>query len=131
MGRLMEMVEEFQKALGIEATKERMALQPRLLDEEYLEVQEALVAGSRRQIAKELADLVYVAVGTARVYNIDLDRVLEEVHQSNMSKLGPDGKGIKRADGKFVKGPGYRAPRLSDINWRGRDREDDLPGGEE
>lgn len=120
MGRLMEMLEECHEAFEAGNGKEAAALRPRLLDEEHSEVQEALVVGSRRQIAKELADLVYVAAGTALVYNIDLDQVLEEVHKSNMSKLGPDGKAIKRADGKFLKGPGYRAPRLSDINWRGK-----------
>ena len=37
------------------------------------------------------------------------------VHQSNMSKLGPDGKPIFREDGKVLKGPNYRAPDLSGL----------------
>jgi len=120
MGRLMEMLSECHMAFEVGNGREDTVLRPRLLDEEHTEVQDALVTGSRRQIAKELADLVYVAVGTALVYNIDLDAVLEEVHKSNMSKLGPDGKAIKRADGKFLKGPRYMEPRLGDINWRGK-----------
>lgn len=35
------------------------------------------------------------------------------VHASNMSKLGEDGKPIRRDDGKILKGPNYKAPDLS------------------
>jgi hypothetical protein len=37
------------------------------------------------------------------------------VHKSNMSKLGLDGKPIKREDGKVMKGPNYTPPDLSDL----------------
>lgn len=37
------------------------------------------------------------------------------VHRSNMSKLGDDGKPIRREDGKIMKGPNYRAPDLTDL----------------
>ena len=46
-----------------------------------------------------------MAYGTAHVYGIDLDAVLDEVHASNMTKLGADGRPIRRADGKVLKGP--------------------------
>ena len=39
----------------------------------------------------------------------------DRVHQSNMSKLGADGKPIYREDGKVLKGPNYKAPDLSDL----------------
>jgi predicted HAD superfamily Cof-like phosphohydrolase len=83
-----------------------------LLDEEHIELQLALQDGDREAIAKELADLVYVTYGTALVYNIDLDEALREVHKSNMSKLGEDGKPILRADGKVLKGPNYKPPDM-------------------
>jgi predicted HAD superfamily Cof-like phosphohydrolase len=34
--------------------------------------------------------------------------VYAEVHRSNMSKLGPDGRPVRRHDGKVLKGPNYR-----------------------
>ena len=37
------------------------------------------------------------------------------VHESNMSKLGEDGKPILREDGKVLKGPNYKAPDLSHL----------------
>ena len=37
------------------------------------------------------------------------------VHLSNMSKLGEDGKPIRREDGKVLKGPNYAPPVLEDL----------------
>ena len=65
-------------------------------------------------IAKELADLLYVTYGAAYALGIDIDRAFELVHQSNMSKLGEDGKPIVRRDGKVLKGPNYFEPDLSE-----------------
>ncbi|NYH88835.1 hypothetical protein F4554_001473 [Actinopolymorpha rutila] len=59
--------------------------------------------------------MAYVIYGTACEYGIPLDAVLAEVHRSNMSKLGPDGRPILRADGKVVKGPGFSAPEIAPI----------------
>ena len=64
---------------------------------------------------KELADLVYVCYQYAENMNWFLDEALNRVHESNMSKLGEDGKPIYREDGKVLKGPGYKPPDLSDL----------------
>lgn len=60
-----------------------------------------------RALLKELADLRYVLEGTAVAMGMDIDGAYAEVHRSNMSKLGEDGKPIRRADGKALKGPNY------------------------
>lgn len=70
---------------------------------------------SREDLAKELADILYVCHWTAAKIGIDINEAFRRVHASNMSKLGPDGKPVKREDGKVLKGPGYHAPDLSDI----------------
>ena len=64
---------------------------------------------------KELADLVYVAFQYAENMEWDLEEALDRVHKSNMSKLGLDGKPIRRADGKVLKGPNYQPPTLTDL----------------
>lgn len=64
-------------------------------------------------IADALADIVYVAYGAALTYGIDLDAVLREVHRSNMSKLGSDGKPVLRADGKVLKSDRYVRPDIA------------------
>ena len=83
----------------------------RLTQEENDELVEALEEGDRLKIARELADVVYVAYGTAHVYGIDLDRAVEIVHRSNMTKF--DGATF-REDGKILKGPNFVPPDLSE-----------------
>lgn len=76
---------------------------------------EVSVAGPLDRLAHELADVVYVAYGTALVHGVDLDAVIAEVHRSNMSKLGPDGSVSRRADGKVLKGEHYAAPDVAGV----------------
>ena len=76
---------------------------------------EDVLNDNREDLAKELTDLLYVCYWTAAKIGIDVNEAFRRVHASNMSKLGPDGKPVKRGDGKVLKGPNYRAPDLSDI----------------
>ena len=59
-----------------------------------------------------ICDLIYVAIGFALKAGMDIDGAFREVHRSNMSKLDKDGKPIKRADGKVLKGPHFTPPKL-------------------
>ena len=70
---------------------------------------------AKAECLKELADLVYVCAQYAENMEWDLEQALRRVHQSNMSKLGEDGKPIYREDGKVLKGPNYQPPDLSDL----------------
>lgn len=106
MGRVREFHHVFR-------TPQTGALRALLIAEEAGEVGRAIDSGDRHRIAQELADLVYVAYGTALTYNIDLDRAIKEVHKSNMTKIGPHGRPVVREDGKVLKGPGYREPDMS------------------
>jgi predicted HAD superfamily Cof-like phosphohydrolase len=63
-------------------------------------------------VADALGDLEYVVNGMALGTGIDLPEVVREIHRSNMTKLGADGKPIYREDGKILKGPGYEPPNL-------------------
>ena len=65
--------------------------------------------------ADALADLIYVCFGAGIEAGIDLNMVLRDVHRSNMSKLGEDGKPIYREDGKVLKGPHYSAPNIKEV----------------
>tara|TARA_R110000772_G_C13170090_1_gene426949 strand:+ start:391 stop:789 length:399 start_codon:yes stop_codon:yes gene_type:complete len=83
-----------------------------LLKEEFSEVRDA---ETPVDLLKELADLVYVTYGYAATYGWNLDEAVRRVHKSNMSKLGVDGRPLKRPDGKVLKGPNYKKPNLSDL----------------
>jgi len=97
---------------------DQVELRLALIEEEVGELAEAARAGDLVGVADALADIVYVAYGTAHVYGIDLDAVLDEVHSSNMTKLGADGRPIRRADGKVLKGPSYRPPDIAAVLGR-------------
>ena len=83
-----------------------------LLAEELQEMDDALVRRDVVALADALADVAYVLFGTALTFGIDLDAALEEVHRSNMSKLGADGRPVLRPDGKVLKGSRYRPPDM-------------------
>lgn len=127
-------VREFAKAFGHpldvkEPSIELIELRRKLIKEEFFELEDALFMWSvgletdgvsnqnkfRTEVAKELADLLYVVFGAAETFDIDLDVVFNRVHNSNMSKLGEDGKPIYREDGKVMKGPNYKPPFLEDL----------------
>jgi predicted HAD superfamily Cof-like phosphohydrolase len=67
------------------------------------------------EVADALTDLLYVVYGAGHAFGIDLDKCFNEVHRSNMSKLGLDGKPIYREDGKVLKGQNYFDPDLITI----------------
>ena len=98
-----------------EVGREQIDLRLSLIEEEVGELREAALAGDLVGIADALADIIYVAYGTAHVYGIELDSVLDEVHASNMTKLGADGRPVRRSDGKILKGPDYRPPDVTSI----------------
>ncbi|MFE0515686.1 MazG nucleotide pyrophosphohydrolase domain-containing protein [Streptomyces sp. NPDC058964] len=117
-----DLVREFHRAFGLDARSTPTEVSPGLaahrgdlLAEEAAEVAEVAVTGPLDRLAHELADVVYVAYGTALVHGIDLDAVIAEIHRSNMSKLGPDGQVARRADGKILKGEHYEAPDVSAV----------------
>ncbi|MDH6222170.1 MazG nucleotide pyrophosphohydrolase domain-containing protein [Streptomyces pseudovenezuelae] len=117
-----ELVRAFHLAVGLDARSRPTEVTPglaahrrELLVEEAAEVAEVSVKGPLDKLAHELADVVYVAYGTALVHGIDLDAVIAEIHRSNMTKLGPDGSVVRRADGKVLKGEHYEAPDVSAV----------------
>lgn len=73
------------------------------------------IKAAKAVLLKELCDLQYVLSGFAVTFGLPLDEAFKRVHESNMSKLGPDGKPIYRDDGKVLKGPNYKKPDLSDL----------------
>lgn len=102
-----------QPSLDVEPSLEILRIS--LLEEEVGELVAAINARDLTGIADALADITYVVYGTALAYGIDLDSVLGEVHRSNMSKLGHDGKPIIRADGKVLKSELYSPPNVAAV----------------
>lgn len=111
----LKLVGEFHRKFvdepGIPLEKVR-AVRPKLIEEELTELKDAIDIGDQVKILDALLDLQYVIDGTFIAYGLadykDVGFVI--VHQSNMAKLGPDGKPIIRADGKILKPEGWQSP---------------------
>ena len=84
-----------------------------LIKEELEELTEAMQDENLLEVADALTDILYVTYGAGHAFGIDLDKCFEEVQNSNMSKLGKDGKPIFNEAGKVMKGPNYFKPDLS------------------
>ena len=97
------------------ADRQTAKLRIALLREEVGELERAIEAGDLVEIADGIADVIYIAIGTALAYGIPLDLVWREVHRSNMAKVGKDGKVHKAPNGKIVKPEGWRPPNIAAI----------------
>ena len=83
-----------------------------LIDEELNELKQAVKNRDLKEVADALTDILYVTYGAGHAFGINLDHCFNEVQQSNMSKLGEDGKPIYNEHGKVLKGPNYFKPDL-------------------
>ncbi len=84
-----------------------------LINEELEELKKAVNDNDILEVADALTDILYVAYGAGHTFGINLDKCFNEVQDSNMSKLGSDGKPIYNESGKVMKGPNYFKPNLS------------------
>tara|TARA_X000001036_G_C20548652_1_gene753429 strand:+ start:52 stop:396 length:345 start_codon:yes stop_codon:yes gene_type:complete len=84
-----------------------------LIREELSELSDAIEKKDIKEIADALTDILYVTYGAGHAFGINLDDCFKEVQDSNMSKLGSDGKPIYNEHGKVMKGPDYFKPNLS------------------
>jgi len=115
-----ESVKKFMETFGQEI-KEKASfpndkitfLRYELIKEELDEFKEAIDKKDIKEVADALTDILYVTYGAGHAFGIDLDKCFEEVQNSNMSKLGNDGKPIYNDKGKVMKGPNYFKPNLS------------------
>ena len=114
-----ESVKKFMEIFGQEV-KERaefpndkiISLRYELIREELEEFRGALEKKDIKEVADALTDILYVTYGAGHAFGIDLDKCFQEVQNSNMSKLGKDGKPIYNDMGKVMKGPNYFKPNL-------------------
>ena len=112
-------VKKFMKIFGQEIKEKAefpndkiISLRYELIREELEEFRGALEKKDIKEVADALTDILYVTYGAGHAFGIDLDKCFQEVQNSNMSKLGKDGKPIYNNMGKVMKGPNYFKPNL-------------------
>ena len=115
-----EKVGIFMKTFGQElknkselSTEKINKLRISLIEEELDELKQAIKENNIKEVADALTDILYVTYGAGQAFGINLDKCFEEVQNSNMSKLGIDGKPIYNEHGKVMKGPNYFKPDLN------------------
>ena len=122
MKKQLEQLSEFQTSynstMNTEPTlisDDDYSLRYRLGKEELIEYFDACKDGNLTEIADALADQLYILLGTIVSHGMQevIEPIFNEVHRSNMSKLGADGKPIYREDGKILKGENYSPPNIS------------------
>jgi len=115
-----EKVKIFMKTFGQEVKNEASfpngqikLLRYNLIKEELDELRAAIEEKNLLEVADALTDILYVTYGAGHAFGIDLDKCFNEIQDSNMSKLGEDGKPIYNDVGKVMKGPKYFKPNLN------------------
>ena len=86
-----------------------------LIQEELNELKVSINNKDIIEVADALTDILYVTYGAGHSFGVDLDSCFNEVQNSNMSKLGEDGKPIYNESGKVIKGPNYFKPNIKKI----------------
>lgn len=122
MQKQLDAVAAFHNAFGVgiantpvgNISKEINELRHKLMAEENNEYLEAANTNDLVEVADALGDMLYILCGTILSHGMQhiIEEVFDEIQDSNMSKLGADGKPIYREDGKVMKGPNYRRPDL-------------------
>ena len=115
-----ERVKKFMKTFGQEVKEKAefpndkiTSLRYELINEELDELKLAIEKKDIKEVADALTDILYVTYGAGHAFGINLDKCFDEVQNSNMSKLGLDGKPIYNEKGKVMKGPNYFKPDLN------------------
>ena len=115
-----ESVKKFMETFGQEIKEKAgfpddkiTSLRYELIKEELNELKDAIDSKDIKEVADALTDILYVTYGAGHAFGINLDKCFEEVQNSNMSKLGTDGKPIYNDKGKVMKGPNYFKPDLN------------------
>lgn len=111
---VLEEAFELAEALGVKVSlsddEEPQRVAPKSVRVEIDESQEVDLV----ETADALADIIVVTKGGALAFGVPIDDILvDEVGPSNMAKMGPDGKPIRReSDGKVLKPEGWEPPNI-------------------
>lgn len=107
-----EFHQKFGQPIGLRPRfTDRRQLRAALIQEEAGETIAAILAGDMVETADGLCDLIYVVLGAAVEFGIDLEPLFKEVHASNLAKVG----GATRPDGKVLKPEGWTKPRIAEL----------------
>jgi len=108
-------VQEFMQAVGQKSGDvpgfDDVSLRHKLIREEFIEFEDALIDYDFPEAIDALADMMYVIIGTFEAFGVDAQTIFNEVHRTNMLKL----TGAKDEHGKQLKPPNWKPPRIREL----------------
>ena len=115
MNKQIQQIQEFEKSFNIDPDSQSSETKFLILLEELEEYRDAARVNDSVEIADAIGDILYITFGLVTKHGLQdkIEAIFDEIHASNMSKLGADGKPILREDGKILKGPGYFKPNIA------------------
>ena len=113
MTNVFEDINKFAEACDQPASEANYKMYLGLIDEEMLELEEAVAADDKVEQLDALIDILVVTMGAVRAAGWDGEAAWKEVMDTNFAKIDADtGKVRKREDGKVLKPEGWKAPEL-------------------
>ena len=128
MNKMQQQVADFHRSMGQPVghraralPADRIPVRVELIREEFQdELIPALLAGDAVETVDALVDILYVTYGALVEMGVNAEVIFNEVHRSNMSKFGADGKPIIAGpndpdgvfEGRVKKGPNYFKPDI-------------------
>jgi predicted HAD superfamily Cof-like phosphohydrolase len=115
MKKQIQQIQEFEKSFNIDPDSQPSETKFLILLEELEEYRDAARVNDSVEIADAIGDILYITFGLVTKHGLQdkIENIFDEIHNSNMSKLGADGQPILREDGKILKGPGYFKPNIA------------------
>ena len=127
---LIKDIDQFHKKFGFEKNEkvgipdnnELVNFRTSFLMEELAEYTQAITKKDAAGALDALVDIVYIALGTAWLFNLPFDKAWNEVQKANMSKVRAKSKSKKRGTSfDVIKPKGWEAPNIERIVEEERD----------
>ena len=115
---LFDDVQRFMNAAEQEKSEQTADLYLRLINEEMNELSDAVEGGNEVATLDAICDTIWVLIGYAHAKGYPIDMAWDAVALSNFSKcITLDGKltTVKREDGKVIKGPYFKPPKIREL----------------
>jgi predicted HAD superfamily Cof-like phosphohydrolase len=112
--------------VGIPENNELVNFRTSFLLEELTEYTQAITKKDTAGALDALVDIVYIALGTAWLFNLPFEKAWNEVQKANMSKIRTKSKSKKRGTSfDVVKPKGWRPPDLEQIIEEEKEKQDE------
>ena len=113
---------EKNEKVGIPDNNELVNFRTSFLMEELAEYTQAITKKDAAGALDALVDIVYIALGTAWLFNLPFEKAWNEVQKANMSKVRAKSKSKKRGTAfDVIKPQGWQAPNIERIVEEERD----------